>query len=1056
MPSVTSLASSSLSRSSSGSFDAFCSKLSSGLACRLKKCDKYAEPIDITISFNKKEEEDDMVVPDINEKKTQTLIDLSLSDDESNDNINKEVVNSTEVDVVDLGSTSSEADVVDLDATSSDRTVHLFTYQEELQRSIDDACLKLYQDWQCQLLMDVNIDNVVIPKTDIMQYVKMYTKKSSELPEDMVRPYFDLNEYKLCDKGFKGNGFAKLTTDLGKEAIRNGFTIIKSGFPIRRGVTCQFFKCNRGLPYRGDLKKKCDVAYRKLSYSNDKTNSRGQNGLKGPRKCTTYRPICKGNLCTFGFFVSFDHKGFYILPGLGNASHLHHPRLEQNEISFPTRLLTSSKKKIVSDLHKATANGGVSERYLYQSTGHIISRQSIAYLNGLCNDMKKMDNISVQNSTEKMIKYLVDHKYDHVVLYHNHADKKLYNQANLDVGYNRVVSFPTVDQNDASQYISETRSGLNVGDDQDLMIAIAWVLPLERQYLSLYPEVIFVDCIADTNKDNRPLLTATGKDANGKMFTFFRAFLPNERGWVFRWIFSHVFTLIFDEDILSKVKLVVTDGCMQEFSQIDAALPKVFKNAQRCRCGFHIVRMGWRVHVIGKNCIDRKHHNFYDKVCKQLKLWIYSWMKSSCETLHEYLTSKLMFFKFLNTIQIRETLGEVFISSVTRFVRKHVEIHESLYAFHERFTIRHFDSYSNSCHEGTNNGIRHSTAKVGPSTNIENTMLILNSNSDFSHAKKRKLNSQKYVGRKLYTELNCSKYLVDMGFSILQNSWERRNHYDSIYVGKDKWYVKYQDIRRVQNVGLYPHFKRIRIVTNENGFLKCSCNFRSRFGIDCAHVYHVASKFEGYDEPSHHECSVRWWSAFNKYGLYSNSCRSANETHLNNFFKELQENDLTGLPVRYYAYDHLPVVKESNLPEEFTIPQYPVCTNYPNLQVFPEELEKKKHDVAGFTQTSTSFPKYDVIDIPDDDFKENFQQCIPIDDMRCIDPYSELKPYFIEMISVMKKNCDVEDINLIKVFFEKKISHFKSKAMHTSKTKGKIVSSTCASSKRKKAHGTRY
>ena len=64
-------------------------------------------------------------------------------------------------------------------------------------------------------------------------------------------------------------------------------------------------------------------------------------------------------------------------------------------------------------------------------------------------------------------------------------------------------------------------------------MALAWVLPKERDMFTLFPEVITVDCTADTNNESRPLLTMGGKDANGKVFIFLRVFLPNEKGGFF-------------------------------------------------------------------------------------------------------------------------------------------------------------------------------------------------------------------------------------------------------------------------------------------------------------------------------------------------------------------------------------------------------------------------------------------------------------------------------------------------------------------------------------------
>merc|ERR1711966_478056 len=103
-------------------------------------------------------------------------------------------------------------------------------------------------------------------------------------------------------------------------------------------------------------------------------------------------------------------------------------------------------------------------------------------------------------------------------------------------------------------------------------------------------------------------------------------------------------------------------------------------------------------------------------------------MRYYCENEMEYQISKMMFFRFINTSFIKEKLGKAFIDSVEHFVRAHIEPHEKHYCFYLRKNLRHFDEFTNSVHEGTNNGIRHSAAAVGPSTLIEKSLVILSEN----------------------------------------------------------------------------------------------------------------------------------------------------------------------------------------------------------------------------------------------------------------------------------------------------------------------------------------
>ena len=56
-------------------------------------------------------------------------------------------------------------------------------------------------------------------------------------------------------------------------------------------------------------------------------------------------------------------------------------------------------------------------------------------------------------------------------------------------------------------------------------------------------------------------------------------------------------------------------------------------------------------------------------------------MKNSCETREEYLVSKLIFKKGLNSKQIKSKLGTTFIDTVENFVTKHSEPRETHFCF---------------------------------------------------------------------------------------------------------------------------------------------------------------------------------------------------------------------------------------------------------------------------------------------------------------------------------------------------------------------------------------
>ena len=102
------------------------------------------------------------------------------------------------------------------------------------------------------------------------------------------------------------------------------------------------------------------------------------------------------------------------------------------------------------------------------------------------------------------------------------------------------------------------------------------------------------------------MLTISGRDTHGKKFIMLPVFLPNEIAWVFHWIFLLVIPTLFSSYVLSQAKVIIPNGCPQDFIQIDHARKIIFKNALHIRCGFHLISAKLQEHFpIPKhnNCI---------------------------------------------------------------------------------------------------------------------------------------------------------------------------------------------------------------------------------------------------------------------------------------------------------------------------------------------------------------------------------------------------------------------------------------------------------------------
>jgi len=172
-----------------------------------------------------------------------------------------------------------------------------------------------------------------------------------------------------------------------------------------------------------------------------------------PRMTSTMKPICKHNCCKFTLYVAFDGIRFFVSPG-GSNMHCHHPRLNEEEISFPSKLLTPEDKGIVQDFGKTHANYAIAANLIEARTGKTLSCHKLQWLSGLCDRLNKIDGIKCIDSTTKMTRYLEKNKYEYMQLVHNETNSKIVNQVNLMDKYAHEVQLPN---NKKTSFVSESR-----------------------------------------------------------------------------------------------------------------------------------------------------------------------------------------------------------------------------------------------------------------------------------------------------------------------------------------------------------------------------------------------------------------------------------------------------------------------------------------------------------------------------------------------------------------------------------------------------------------------
>ena len=183
---------------------------------------------------------------------------------------------------------------------------------------------------------------------------------------------------------------------------------------------------------------------------------------------------------------------------------------------------------------------------------------------------------------------------------------------------------------------------------------------------------------------------------------------------------------LINKKLLEKVlRIIISDGDSQFFSQIDNAIRPYFKNAKRVHCGWHLIHKGWEQHINNASQFNNFSMTEYRDIKQTLTSWVTSWMKGTCETRQEYKFSLYLITKYLKSSPIFGKYRTFFSMSVLMFICKHAIQQEEWYVFYNCTNIGHNEEYSSTPLEGTNNAIKHSSSSTHHQMSMSNAMRIL-------------------------------------------------------------------------------------------------------------------------------------------------------------------------------------------------------------------------------------------------------------------------------------------------------------------------------------------
>ena len=342
--------------------------------------------------------------------------------------------------------------------------------------------------------------------------------------------------------------------------------------------------------------------------------------------------------------------------------------MARNEITNRKRFLDAPTLENAAAMAAANILPSQAALFTRSSTGELFTRGQMAYVQGFSRMAQDLMDLSPQGAalpsdmspSDSMLNYLQKIGASFVCLYQNGNTKEMRGQNRkaartegnpVDDGVNltslsmvstmesapahKSVPLEVTETADFKEYAQRSRHAVGARDDQDILIACCWVLPDGRRLFQAFPEVVCIDGTHETNNESRPLLTLSVKDSDGNVMVVVRCFAPNERSWLFRWLFQEALPVLLGTQTLRLVKLVMTDGDSQEMAQVDYAIATYFVNAVRSRCGWHLVHQGWRRECRGLGFRKGKRDSARSQV-RVIQNWLYSWMRRGVDSKEEY------------------------------------------------------------------------------------------------------------------------------------------------------------------------------------------------------------------------------------------------------------------------------------------------------------------------------------------------------------------------------------------------------------------------------------
>jgi hypothetical protein len=166
--------------------------------------------------------------------------------------------------------------------------------------------------------------------------------------------------------------------------------------------------------------------------------------------------------------------------------------------------------------------------------------------------------------------------------------------------------------------ILQLRKDYRLHDNTQMMVLLSLCTKDMNKYVSMYPEVWFVDCTAGTNRQKRQLFVMAVRTSTGSTLPGNLTIIPSEQKWVFHSIYSLAFRYLYSDDVCSRNRVVLTDEDDAEYTSFEGLIEtsSVFSKSTVMLCTFHAIWMAFKKDLLPR--LDACEHG---KVVGKIRLY---------------------------------------------------------------------------------------------------------------------------------------------------------------------------------------------------------------------------------------------------------------------------------------------------------------------------------------------------------------------------------------------------------------------------------------------------